>query len=584
MRPIPSSLIFVILLIAGTAAAQWTEVPLRNTGFEAWTDGVADGWELLTAIDPDGCTHDCTLAASDDAHDGDRALLLAGDGETCRWTGLVQSFTDFTAGQVYRLSGWMKTTGVDPAGRRHANCQFFAIPQAENGQRLGYYGVPLVGGTTDWTRYSVIFPVNAGVADYQLGAFLSVPGMALFDDLRLERLETPTVSTGADRHERWRADIAYTALIIRTLHPDPWAHITAEDFQARIDALTAAIDDLDDATLTWRLRAAVCSLQDSHTSTDVPAGVLAKLPVSLYWFDDGIHVVAVAAGHEALLGARLTAIDGRPLAKILAGLRPQIACTSEGWFHEQAVGWLAMPGALHGLGLCDEATALTLGAVDDEGYEISERVALLGVDAEPEFEVAGPPEDQQPLYRRRDRLYWFTYLPESRTLYMKYDSCREDPERPLKTFGAELVAALDANPVDRFVLDVRHNAGGSNLINGLFRELGRRVADGRIGQTFVITGRRTYSAAVYDADAMRQRTAAVVVGEPTGMAPVHPGQVASFKLPGSGLELSCSTKMIQASQDTSPALMPDIETTLTWDDFLAGRDPALAAVLAYEKK
>ena len=83
---------------------------------------------------------------------------------------------------------------------------------------------------------------------------------------------------------------------------------------------------------------------------------------------------------------------------------------------------------------------------------------------------------------------------------------------------------------------------------------------------------------------MRQRAGAVVVGEPTGMAPVHPGQVGIFKLPASGRDLYCSTKMIQASADTSPALMPDIETTVTWDDYLAGRDPALEAVLAYEKE
>ncbi len=133
------------------------------------------------------------------------------------------------------------------------------------------------------------------------------------------------------------------------------------------------------------------------------------------------------------------------------------------------------------------------------------------------------------------------------------------------------------------MFDLRDNSGGANLLRGLFNELARRVGDGRIGRTFVITGRRTFSAAVYDADAMRRDTGAVVVGEATGMAPIHPGQIASFTLPGTGLKFDCSTKMIQASNDTSAALMPDVPVEVMWEDFLAGRDPVLDAVLKYER-
>ncbi len=62
------------------------------------------------------------------------------------------------------------------------------------------------------------------------------------------------------------------------------------------------------------------------------------------------------------------------------------------------------------------------------------------------------------------------------------------------------------------MFDLRDNSGGANLLRGLFNELARRVGDGRIGRTFVITGRRTFSAAVYDADAMRRDTDAGCAG------------------------------------------------------------------------
>ena len=75
----------------------------------------------------------------------------------------------------------------------------------------------------------------------------------------------------------------------------------------------------------------------------------------------------MAADHAELLGAKLTALDERPLAEVLAGVRPQIACTYKSWFREQAVGWLASPGLLHGLGLIDAPDAATVSATDADG-------------------------------------------------------------------------------------------------------------------------------------------------------------------------------------------------------------------------
>ena len=570
---------------SGLAAAErpWTEVPLGNAGFENWSGGKPLGWVLEPSINPAGCTVTGVVSDTTEAVEGKRALLLRGGPQTCRWLGPLQA-RKAVPGEVYRLRARTRGRDIDPSGQRHRNSQTFILSFDSSGRRLTYAGTPPVVGTTDWIDQSAVLVVPSGATTIKVGAFLSVPGVLLVDDLRLERLVPPTVTADTEWAARWAADLAYLGDLIDGVHPAPYAHLPRAAFRAGLDSLAVAAahpDGPDDTALTWRLRALVCRLGDSHTATGLPPGANARLPLSLRFFGDEVRVVAAPPAAAELVGGRLVAIDGRPLAEVLAGISPQVARTHENWFREQAPGWLLFPSALYGLGLANAADGLTYTVVVDDGQKRSRRLAL-DMPAEENWVVAGPPESERPLYRRRGGSYWFEYLPDKRALYVKYDKAWDDPARPLAEFGRDLARELDTRQVDRFILDVRHNAGGSNQLNGLFRDLANRLAEGRLKQTFVITGRRTYSAAVYDADAMRQRCGAVVVGEPTGMAPVHPGEVASFTLPGSGLEFFCSTKLIRASSDTSAALLPDVPTEVSWADFLAGRDPALEAALGYE--
>ena len=587
MKFVQCILFVALIFCANTAAGQWTNCTLENGGFESWSGGEPEDWELIPSIDPSECTNTSFIGTTADAPSGRTALLLSGDRNTCRWLSPLQNLIGVSPGDVFRLSGMIKTIDVDPKGQRSRNCQIYAVALDSTGQRCGYFGTSPVYGTSDWIDYETVFQIPRNTVKIQVGVFLSLPGTALFDDLTLEKLEPPVAMAQWSRAERWQADIDYMLELLEAFHPDPFAATTRELFMEKAGDLKNRINSLEDPDLIWGMRELLCSLGDSHTGCGVPKGALEKLPFRVGFFEEEIRVVATTSPYADLLGTQITGIDDKPLVAILEGIRPQIAYTHLNWFREQAPGWLVMPRALYGLSLIDSPEELNLTVLAADNQEITNRIEFADPetdsDALPDWVEAGPPEDKRPLYRRQNRFYWFEYLPAANTLYMKYDRCRDDQQRPLRQFGVELVKVMDNQPIDRFVLDVRDNSGGSNIINGLFSDLAKRVADGRIGQTFVITGRRTYSAAVYDADAMRQRTGAIVVGEPTGMAPVHPGRVNAFSLPGSGLEFFCSTRMVKASEDNSPALMPDVMVEVSWDDFLAGHDPVLAAVLAYKR-
>jgi hypothetical protein len=70
-----------------------------------------------------------------------------------------------------------------------------------------------------------------------------------------------------------------------------------------------------------------------------------------------------------------------------------------------------------------------------------------------------------PLYQRQpDNIYWYEYLPDTRTLYVQYNACRDDPALPFDQFARELLAFVDARAVGRFVVDLRANDGGNSAI------------------------------------------------------------------------------------------------------------------------
>jgi hypothetical protein len=72
-----------------------------------------------------------------------------------------------------------------------------------------------------------------------------------------------------------------------------------------------------------------------------------------------------------------------------------------------------------------------------------------------------------------------------------------------------------------------------------------------------------------------------LIGEPPGGSPSQWGDFAPFVLPNVGLEVLVATQYIERGRDgdTRAALEPHLRVELSSVDWLAGRDPVLAAAL-----
>jgi len=86
-----------------------------------------------------------------------------------------------------------------------------------------------------------------------------------------------------------------------------------------------------------------------------------------------------------------------------------------------------------------------------------------------------------------------------------------------------------------------------------------------------------------NARTLKMQTASILAGEPTGGKPNGYGDVASFTLPRSGLQVRYSTRFIMTVPGDPASLNPDIDVRISSADFKAGHDPVVDACLSFRQ-
>ena len=167
-----------------------------------------------------------------------------------------------------------------------------------------------------------------------------------------------------------------------------------------------------------------------------------------------------------------------------------------------------------------------------------------------------------------------------RTLFLQYNACMEVPDLPMRDFAQQVEALLVQNGYDTLLLDLRYNAGGDSSVWWPLREVLENV-QARQGLTvYTLIGAQTFSSGIIDALESREYLGATLVGASTGGSVNGFGELKSFSLPNSPVTVWYSTKYFELVPGyEGSSLMPDIPVEETLEDWLAGRDSVVEAVL-----
>lgn len=376
---------------------------------------------------------------------------------------------------------------------------------------------------------------------------------------------------------------------MEAVHPDLYHDAPKAELENLVDDLKGTIATATDDELmvgVTRIVARVSAKgRDSHTglfpwnpSSTFP---LHSLPLRLWIFPDGVHVIAALAPHVDLVGARLDTIAGRPVAEVIRAIDPLVPRDNEATVRLLTPRFLLIPEVLHGLGLVETVGPMALGLTDKAGT-----ARTVTVDPIPMTDYnawAGGyglflPADPKVLYlSRMEEPLWWTRLADG-TLFVQYNRVDFlDPALP-----RDLVAAATAANVRRVVVDIRHNYGGEvRALAPVVDALDTPAID-RPGRLFLITGRNTYSAAGMFAAELKARTSVAIVGEPMAGSPNLWGDPDEMNLPWSGLTIGVATmfELATTADDVRLTIDPEVPVPLTFADWASGRDRALEKIRA----
>jgi hypothetical protein len=314
-----------------------------------------------------------------------------------------------------------------------------------------------------------------------------------------------------------------------------------------------------------------CMIGDGHTRVNPKPGMFHGYPIGFAELDDAYRVIRGAGSAAELVGGRLTKIDDVPLDEVVKRVRTLITQgESELLIASRVPNWFVVAEGLHGLGITKSRDTARYTVLMDDGTERTAEVRALGPDEKPQWRLAAK---TQPLYRQRmGEGFWFQWLPESSTVYVNFRNYKD-----LRANARELWDFVDKHPVQKIAIDLRQNGGG-DYTDGrkyLVDQLARRPKL----RAYVITSVQTFSAALKNAIDFRQVAKATLVGETIGERPNSYSENDEFTLPNSKIELSYSTRYYEFLPGQDGLLEPDKKISMTWADWVAGRDPVLEWIL-----
>lgn len=386
------------------------------------------------------------------------------------------------------------------------------------------------------------------------------------------------------RNIKWRQDIEQLGRELPEGHRNLFFHRNEQEFYRDIEELKSNIQYFDDYELYAQIGKIVAAIKDAHTSAFF--NVRRFLPFELYWFSKGIYVVSAIEKYKKILNCKITHINGITMEEIIDIVKTIVSYENESYLKAQLPKYIPAIELLYGLEIVDDIDKVNMAFEDIDGNEIELCIESENLKDFRKNFINSRNDDLSkellPLYMRNPhKYYWYEYLEEFKTLYFKYNACREIVEEPINKVCNEMLYLLESKGIDKFVIDLRDNFGGnSTLLDSFIKALSKCEHINRKGRLFVIVGRETFSSALLNAYSLKNKTEAIFIGEPTGGKPNCYGEVERFILKNSGIVITYSTKYYELIEDDNIlSFVPDINLEIDICNYIENQDPYLEYIL-----
>jgi hypothetical protein len=397
----------------------------------------------------------------------------------------------------------------------------------------------------------------------------------------------------------WQSDLRFLQTTVHGEYPFLLKKITAKDFDAQVEKLYQDIPKLQPHEILVGFGRIVSAIKYGHTSVIFNDKTVKfhRLPVQFMQFSDGVYLQAVTHDYPQAVGAKVLKIENMTIEAALKALYPVVPAENSQFFKAYSSDELRTPEILHAQHIIPNLTnkiKLTLekeGKIFDQVFEAKETFETddqYGFFKENKTWLDARNSDKTPLYLKHlDKIYFFEYLPDSKTVYIRHSQIEDDPSEDIPTFYARVFDFIEKNDVEKLVLDVRLNGGGNNYKNkAIVTSVIKSLKINQKGKFFVILGARTFSACQNLVNELHTYTNAIFIGEPTGENINFYGDNRHIELPKTKVPVRLSFAWWQDKPqwENDDWLAPNLPVEMSFDDYRSNRDPVLDVALRFSDK
>lgn len=386
----------------------------------------------------------------------------------------------------------------------------------------------------------------------------------------------------SERKVKWTEDIRVLKNTYKIKQLNFTDLILEEYFNQYLDTLVNNVDSLSDTNIIIIIQRLIAKLNIGHNVVIPPSHVqFDYLPIVFEYFQDGVYVTKTVDQYKFLIGQKITHIETTPISSIIDSMRILIPAENEYGFRKEFPRLLSNVDILKYF--IKNINSSTIGLTFFNGefmtglnsYTIKSSMKDFGKQL-----ILLDGQQSTPLYlKNRSNNYWMEYLPESKILFVKYNVCQNDPNKPFTIFSNELESFIENNEVGKFVLDVRGNSGGnSDVLTPLIFILNTYL--NTQDKLFLITDRKTFSAALLNSIKFKQISKGTIVGEPSGGSPNHYGEIESTYLPHSKFQIITTKEYFIMGSFDPPNIIPMDKIILpSISDYISGLDPVMDYII-----
>jgi len=391
-------------------------------------------------------------------------------------------------------------------------------------------------------------------------------------------------NTNDERNLLLSEDIEYFGSWIAENHKNPFENISEQEFEENIRVLSERVGELGNVEVFTEMKKILASIGDSHTDMNYWNGYI--FPAVFEVFDGDLYIINAYESYEDALYTKVIGINGHSISYIFEQLATIIPHENEAWLFQMMPQYVQAPVYMQGLGLIPgEQSTSTVFTLEKENGDILEKefdIYYHFQQDRPDYILSYDEERHVYLYNsEREGYYWYTYLGgDDKAVYFKYNVCTDMNSLSFEDFSREMFDEIKDKPVEKFIIDLRHNAGGnSEIIRPFLQDLKDFIDDNPETEIFVAIGSQTYSSGLMALFYLENEFSVTTIGQPTGGSPNAYGEVKSAELPNSKLPFHYSVKYFQFTDDGAKTVIPDVMVSPTIEDFKNNDDIVLKHIM-----